>query len=50
MAISCMQHVLATELKKGDIEVGIVTKENPQFRLLTEDEIEDHLNEIAERD
>lgn len=50
MAISCMQNVLSSEIKKGEIEVGIVTADNPKFRLLADEEVEDHLNEIAERD
>jgi len=50
MAINCMQTILATELKKMDIEVAIVTTDNPLFRRLPEDEIEIHLTEISERD
>jgi len=50
MAINCMQTILATELKKTDIEVGIVTSEDPLFRRLAEDQIEEHLTEISERD
>lgn len=50
MALNCMQATLSTELKKTEVEVGIVTTDKPQFRLLPEDEIEDHLTEIAERD
>jgi len=33
-----------------DIEVAIVTTDNPLFRRLPEDEIESHLTEISERD
>jgi len=50
MALSCMQATLSTELKKTEVEVGIVTTDKPQFRLLAEDEVEDNLTEIAERD
>jgi len=50
MAISCLQNVLSSELRKNEIEVGIVTTENPKFRLLTPDELEFHLTELAERD
>ena len=50
MALNCMQATLSSELKKTELEVGIVTVDKPAFRLLTEEEIEDHLTEIAERD
>jgi len=50
MAISCMQNILSSEIRKGEIEVGIVTAENPKFRMLADEEVEEHLNEIAERD
>jgi hypothetical protein len=50
MAISCLQNVLSSELRKTEIEIGFCSAENPKFRLLTQDEIEYHLNELAERD
>jgi len=50
MAINCMQTILSTELKKIDIEVAIVSIDDPLFRLLPEDKIEEHLTEISERD
>lgn len=39
MAISCLQNVLSSELRKNEIEVGVVSTENPSFRLLTQDEL-----------
>jgi len=50
LGISCLQSVLSQELKKNEVEVGIVTKDQPVFRRLSEDEIDSHLNEIAEHD
>jgi hypothetical protein len=50
LGLSCLQNVLALELKKSEVEVGLVTIEKPEFRRLTEDEIDAHLNEIAEHD
>jgi len=50
LALNCVQSILATELKKTDIEVGIVSLEHPHFRRLSEDQIEEHLTEISERD
>lgn len=43
-AISSMQQVLAMDFKASDVEVGVVTKDNPVFRYachVTRDESED---------
>merc|ERR1711934_383507 len=50
MAISVLQATLGMDLKPTDIEVGIVTTENPKFRKLPEAEIDAALVAIAERD
>jgi len=42
--------VLGEDFKASDIEVGVVSTENPRFRILTDDEVDRHLTEIAERD
>jgi len=49
-AISCLQTVLAIDFKPADLEVAIVNKANPRFRRLSDSEVEDHLNAIAEKD
>lgn len=49
LAISTLQSTLAMDFKPSDIEVGIVTVEDPKFRKLSEDEIA-ALIAIAERD
>ncbi|EDW58774.1 proteasome subunit alpha type-6 [Drosophila novamexicana] len=50
LAITCLSTVLAVDFRQNGIEIGVVSKSNPQFRILDEKEIEDHLNKIAEKD
>ena len=42
--------MLAVDLKPEDIEIGVVTTENPRFRVLTKDETEVYLTKISEKD
>lgn len=41
---------LASELKSDQIEIGIVTKDNPTFRTLSKAEIDERLNVLADRE
>lgn len=50
LAISCLSTVLAVDFKPSEIEIGIVTKADPTFRVLTEDEVDVHLTAISERE
>lgn len=49
-AILALQTVAGSDLKPTDLEVAIVTRENPKFRSLTEMEIDQHLTAISDRD
>ncbi|KAI0237013.1 Proteasome subunit YC7alpha/Y8 (protease yscE subunit 7) [Massospora cicadina] len=50
LAISALSSVLAVEFKPSEVEIGIVTKANPTFRVLSEAEIADHLQRMVEKD
>ena len=48
-AIEELQHVLSADFKPTEIEVGLVEGSN-NFRTLSEEEIENHLTAISQRD
>ncbi|XP_018015750.1 proteasome subunit alpha type-6 [Hyalella azteca] len=50
LAITCLMTVLSADFKPTEIEVGIACKDEPEFRTLTEQEMDFHLSAIAERD
>uniref|UniRef100_A0A0N4Z8U5 Proteasome subunit alpha type n=1 Tax=Parastrongyloides trichosuri TaxID=131310 RepID=A0A0N4Z8U5_PARTI len=49
-ALESLQSSLGGDMKSSEVEVGIVTSKSPAFKLLTVEEIDHHLNAIAERD
>jgi len=49
-AIITLQNVVGSDFKNNEIEIGIATDEKPRFKKLTKDEIETHLNVIADED
>ena len=56
LGITAMSSVLAVDFKKNELEIGIVGapdksgKPNPMFKTLTEDEIDERLQAIADKD
>ncbi|CAD5318199.1 unnamed protein product [Arabidopsis thaliana] len=49
-AISALQSVLQEDFKATEIEVGVVRADDPLFRSLRTEEIDEHLTAISERD
>lgn len=50
IAILALQTVVGSDLKPSDLEVAVVTSDNTKFRTLNEQEIDQHLTAISDRD
>jgi len=50
LAITTISSVLSQDFKATEIEIGLVTKDDPKFRTLSEEEIGEHLQRIVEKD
>lgn len=49
-ALITLQTVLGADLKATDVEVAVVTRDNPKFTVLTEEQVEAHLTALSDRD
>mmetsp|Transcript_8710 Transcript_8710/g.25089 ORF Transcript_8710/g.25089 Transcript_8710/m.25089 type:complete len:247 (-) Transcript_8710:71-811(-) len=49
-AISALQGVLSEDFKASEIEVAVVSDDNRSFRVLTNEQVDEHLTAISERD
>jgi 20S proteasome subunit alpha 1 len=49
LAILALQSVISSDFKSTDVEIGVVSKDNPNFRVLTPEEVDAHLIAITER-
>jgi 20S proteasome subunit alpha 1 len=50
VAIKTLQTTLSTEFRSTDIEIGLVTFEEPNVKILTPEEIERELSKVGESD
>lgn len=50
VAIKTLQTTLSTEFRSTDIEIGLVTLEEPNVKILTPEEIERELSKVGESD
>ncbi|CAI5450353.1 unnamed protein product [Caenorhabditis angaria] len=50
LAIEALQNSLGIDVRAKDLEVVVVSKENHKFTKLNNDQVEHHLNQIANRD
>jgi 20S proteasome subunit alpha 1 len=50
LAILALQTVLSVDFKADEIEIGIVSKDNQRYSVLSMAQIDNYLTQLAERD
>jgi 20S proteasome subunit alpha 1 len=50
LAVGTLATVLSLEFKPSDIEIGVVTTQDPEFKILSNDQIEQLLTRIIEKE
>jgi len=50
IGIATLMTALAQDIKSNQIEIAVVSKENPEFTVLTTAQIDEHLNSLAEEE
>lgn len=50
LALEVLQSALGNDMKSSEVELVVVSKSNPKFRKLSSEDVDTHLNAIAERD
>jgi len=50
LAIQCLCTVLSSDLKPSEMEIGVVSTAQPEFRILNEQEVEQHLTALSEKE
>ena len=50
VALSCLTHILSADFKPSELEIAVVSKDNPRFKILNDDEIDTYLTALAEKD
>ena len=50
VAVKALQNTLSMEFRSTDIEIGMVTTQDPHVHFLTPDEIQVELNKVGESD
>jgi len=50
LAIQTLQSVLSQEFKPHEIEVAVVSAQDKKFKILSNDVVEQHLTQLAEKD
>lgn len=50
VALSCLSTVLSADFKSSEVEIAIVSKDQPRFRVLDNEEVDTHLTALAEKD